>query len=231
MILIYAKFQNMRFGMVKNRFLETIINGEECIEFTTNGKNYAKVIVDKEIWFDYLKDFSWTGIKKGKRIEIKTSVNKQSKNLHRMIIEYLYDELDYWGSTIDHKNNNNLDNRKSNLRIFNTALLNSTNIKSKNNDNMQYIHKVPSKDSKGNVKFYGYKIHYNTGGETYYKFFKSKDEAIKYRDEFVYNHREKALIQLQKKYRDIEFERGLRDKLKAGEKGEIEEILRKYKLI
>lgn len=144
-----------------------------------------------------------------------------------------YSELDYWGTTIDHINNNPLDNRLKNLRIFNTSILNSTNISSKYSESD--IHRQGSKD-----KTNGYKVHYNLAGKTYYKNFSVKEygsaqEAIKaakkYRDEFVIPEREKIIIEMMRKTRSIEFERGLRDMLNAGEFDEVIKILRKYNVV
>lgn len=170
----------------------------------------------------------------GSRVSVKTSINKQSQRLWRFIIEQEYDELDYWGSTIDHKNNNPLDNRITNLRIFNTSLLNSTNISSKyKDDDMQYIHR------QGRPLLTGYKVHYNLGGETFYRHFGIKQhgteqaallEARKYRDTVVLQARDSTIEGLIKKCRDIEFERGLRNKIEAGELEEVKEILGKYGL-
>lgn len=220
--------------MSKNPYKYLTYEGEECVEFETKGKNKYKVIVNKSSWEEYLSDYSWTAIVSKNRVTTKASINKQSQNLWSFIIEHEYDELDYWGSTIDHINNNTLDNRISNLRIFNTAHLNTTNVASKYKENdMQYIHKQES------VNFTGYKVHYNLGGETYYKNFSIQEfgtkekallEAKKYRDIHVYQDRSTKVESLIKKCRDIEFERGLKNKIMAGEIEEIKEILMKYDL-
>lgn len=225
-----------RYKKAANPFVEEIIDGEECVVFKTAGKVMVDVIVDKRTWFDYLKDYSWTAIKNGTRIEVKTSINKQSNRLWRVIVEHEYDELDYWGTTIDHINNNPLDNRLVNLRIFNTSILNSTNISSKYTKNdMQYIHRQGAKDNPS-----GYKVHYNLGGKTFYKNFSitefgSIEEAIRaakeYRDDIVVNQRQVVIEEMIRKTRNVEFERGLKCKLEAGELDEVLQILRKYNVI
>jgi hypothetical protein len=222
-------------NMATNPYKYLIYEGEECVEFETIGKNHYKVIVNKSCWDEYLSDFSWTAIVSNSRVNVKTSINKQSQRLWRLIVEHGFEEIDYWGSTIDHINNNALDNRISNLRIFNTSLLNTTNINSKYKEkDMQYIHK------QGRPILTGYKVHYNLGGETFYKNFSIREygseqaallEAKKYRDENVIKSRNRKIESLIKKCRDIEFERGLKNKLKAHEMDEIKEILKKYSLI
>ena len=213
-----------------NPFEYIDFDGQECVRFTTVGEYRYSVIVDKLAWDTYLSEHSWTICLQGKRTSVKTSINKQTVFLWRFIIEHERDELDYWGKTIDHINNNPLDNRLCNLRIYN-AILNSTNVSSKfSEEGRQYIHDVTG----------GYKIHYNLGGETFYWFFGSKkhgsmanalEAAKKYRDEVVIPDRVRKIAELERKSRNIEFERGLRDKINAGEKGEILAILQKYDIL
>jgi regulator of RNase E activity RraB len=97
---------------------------------------------------------------------------------------------------------------------------------------MQYIHK------QGRPTVNGYKVHYNIGGETFYRHFGTQEygnlqlallEAQKFRDT-VYQEREIKIENLIKKCRDIEFERGLKNKIMAGEMEEIKELLKKYDL-
>lgn len=219
-----------------NPYEEKIVDGQECVVFQTVGKEVHDVIVDKKSWYDYLKQYSWTAIKSGSRINVKTSIHKQSSRLWRVIVEHEYDELDWWGVTVDHINNNPLDNRICNLRLYNAAILNSTNISSKYEESdMQYIHRNGSKDKPS-----GFKIHYNLAGKTFYKNFGVSDygsvenairAAQRYRDEVVLRERESVINEMVKKTRNVEFERGLRDKLRAGEKDEVMTILKKYDVI
>jgi len=208
--------------MKKNKYKEVEIEGMPCIEFISGGKNQLRVLVDKEIWYSDLQNLHWTAIKKGKNVTIKSSKDKHSVRLHRVIIEKKYLEIDYWGNTIDHINNDTLDNRLVNLRIYNSKL-NATNIKSKfSSDNDHLIHKQPSG---------GYKVHTNIFDETIYRHFKTKEEAREYRDKEVIPYIEKRIMEMKKKTRDVEFERGLRDKLAEGEREEVLTILREYEIL
>ena len=217
----------------ENKFREVMYDGEECIVFQTIGVNVYDVIVDKKMWYDLLKNYSWTALKSGNRVTVKTSINNTSITIWKVIIQNTKSELDIWGTTIDHINNNPLDNRLSNLRIYNSAILNSANVASKyKNDDMQYIQ--PQKSS-GRIN--GYKVHYNVGGKVYYKHFgireyKTETAALeaakKYRDEECVKSKEAIIQSMIKKTRDIEFERGLRDKINAGEITEVIDILKKY---
>jgi hypothetical protein len=205
--------------MAKNAYKEVVFEGVTCVEFVTGGKNMKKVLVDKKAWEEYLHEYHWTAIKIGNYISIKSSRNKHSVRLHRVIVEHENSELDYWGNTIDHRNNNPLDNRRANLRIYNSKL-NATNIKSKYQlDNNHLIHKQPG---------VGYKVHTNIFDETIYKNFRTVDEARVYRDQVVIPYIQQRIAEMTKKSRDIEFERGLRDKLQNGEKEEVIVILKKY---
>jgi len=208
--------------MKANEYKEVIIEGATCVEFISGGKFQKNVWVDKKAWDEYLHEYHWTAIKNGKYFTIKSSKNKHSVRLHRVIIEHEYSELDYWGNTIDHRNNNSLDNRLKNLRIYNSKL-NATNIKSKfESDNDHLIHK-----QRGG----GYKIHTNVFDETIYYNFKTKEEAREYRDREVIPYIKARVSEMIKKTRDIEFERGLRDKLNNNEKEQALDILRKYGIL
>ena len=216
-----------------NSFRECIYEGERCVVFTTEGKYKYEVIVDENDWYSFLCNYSWTAIRSKNRVDIKTSIHKQSQKIWRIIIENHYSELDCWGVTVDHINNNPLDNRVSNLRLYHSSILNSTNIASKyQSSDMQYIHQQGTADHPN-----GYKVHYNLAGKTFYTNFSVKqygsleralDAAKQYRDDVVLRQREEIIHAMIKKTRDIEFERGLRDKINAGEQKEIERLLVQY---
>ncbi|MCE5342348.1 MAG: hypothetical protein LLF96_02005 [Eubacteriales bacterium] len=115
-----------------------------------------------------------------------------------------------------------------------TALFNATNISSKNEViNQKYIF-----EQKQGNRIYGYKVQYSIGGKPEYKNFGRREysnlesvlEAAKeFRDE-QYAIITSKISELEKKSRDIEFERGLRRKIKHCEKDEILDILKKYSI-
>lgn len=227
-----------RKSVEKNPFTYEQYEGQECVRFQTIGKYKVDVIVDKSAWDNYLSDHTWTVSldKRSGRASVKTSIHNDTVFIWPFIIEHEYAELDYWGKTIDHINNDPLDNRLSNLRIYN-AMLNGSNVSSKfDNEDRRFIHE--NKNKSGGLS--GYKIHYNLGGKPFYvrsfsiKDYGSQEAALNaakaYRDEFVIPERERLIEEIEHKLRTIEFERGLRDKLKAGEREEIMDILKKYKI-
>jgi len=209
-------------GIKQNPHEEVVIDGVACIEFVTGGKYKKKVIVDKKAWGEYINQYHWTAIKKGNRFEIKSSKDKLSVRLHRIIVEHEFLELDYWGTTIDHINGNPLDNRSINLRIY-SSKLNSTNVQSKfSSDNRHMIH--PQRNGK-------FKVHINVFDEVIYKNFGTLEEAQTWRDNVAIPMRDAKIEEMIKKTRDIEFERGLRDKIRNNEKMEVLEILKNYDIL
>ena len=213
----------------KNQYEYISLDGEPCVELVTNGKHKHKVLVDKDLWETYLCKFNWTACIPVKNyVRVRTSINRRTVVLARVIIEHVYDEVDYWGNAIDHVNNNSLDNRLSNLRIFSNKL-NSTNIKSKYFEtNMHHIFPNYNINSKGERCITGYKVQTNVFDESIYKAFKTLEEAIIHRDTIVIPYIEERIIAMIKKTRDIELERGLKNKLEHNELEEIKEIVEKY---
>jgi hypothetical protein len=205
----------------QNVYEEVVRDGVTCIEFTTGGRYTEKVLVDKNAWDNYLHEYHWTAIKRGNYTSVVTTKNTLAMRLHRIIIEKEKDEIDYWGNTIDHINNNPLDNRLSNLKIGNSKL-NTTNIQSKfQADNNQLIHKQKK----------GYKVHFNIFDEPIYEHFQTLEDARHWRDTKAIPLIKEKIQEMIIKTRNIEFERGLRDKLANNEKQEVLEILRKYNVI
>jgi len=52
-----------RFKNAENPYHEEIIDGMGCVVFETVGKEQHQVIVDSDIWYQYLNHYSWTAIK------------------------------------------------------------------------------------------------------------------------------------------------------------------------
>lgn len=203
---------------------------EACVRFKTKGVNTVYVIVDKESWEAYLRNYSWIGGKDSSgRIDAKTTVEGGAQwYLYKLIVEREFDELDSWNRTIDHKNHNPRDNRKSNLLPC-SPILNSTNVTSKyaDTDDM-YIRKQRSS---------GYKFECHVAKKRYYKHFSPKnygsDEgaynaAKAYRDQWLEHEYPVLVAEVERKCRLIEFERGLRDMQRNDEQTDIAGILAKY---
>jgi hypothetical protein len=214
----------------KNKNYLTMIDGKEYIKFETGGKYKHEVIVDVHTWENYLYKFHWTVVGAGGNEYklVKTSVNKHTKAIYKIIIENEYDEVDYWGNIIDHINNDTFDNRLENLRIV-SSKHNVTNRSSKyTSEGTNLIYPQYTKRVSGKKVIHGYKVHTNILSETIYKYFQTLDEAKEYRDKVVLPHIEQKKVELDKKVRDIEFERGLKQKISNNELKEIEDILNKY---
>ena len=206
------------------------LEGEKCVRFKTNKTHTAYVIVDRESWDAYLSDYSWIGGKSSSgRIDAKTTIEGGAQwYLYKLIVDKEFDELDSWNRTIDHKNHDPLDNRKSNLLPC-PPILNSTNISSKYTDSDEmYIRKQA---------YGGYKFECYIAKERHYKQFSPKiygsDElaykaAKDYRDHWLRFERPALIAKAEKKCRFIEFERGLRDMLRSDEQTDIVDILAKY---
>jgi hypothetical protein len=217
----------------KNKNYLTIIEGKEYIKFETGGKYKHDVIVDVHTWENYLHKHHWTAVRDGGKEYklIKASINKHSKAIYRMIIENEYDEVDYWGNTIDHKNNDTFDNRLENLRIVSSKLNNTNRFSKYTKDGMNLIYPQYTTRVSGEKVIHGYKLHTNIFDETVYKYFNNVEEAKDYRDNVVLPYIEQKIEELIKKTRDIEFERGLKQKIENNEIDEIYNILKKYKII
>lgn len=208
-----------------NSFKYAEIDGEVVVIFTTNGKYKVDVIVDEDYWVNYINKYSWTACRKADgRFEVRTNINGASKILYRLIAEKVYGELLIYGRQIDHKNRNHLDNRKSNLRPV-CQRLNTNNITSKN----EHIFTVKNNTKKRGY-FETYKVNMNINGESYYEHFKTIEEAELYRDMVLYPLKAQEMLNIMKKDRDIEFERGLLLKIQSNELDEVYQILGKYNI-
>lgn len=202
----------------KNEYKIIEIDGKYYVEFVTNGKYQVNVIVDIEPWNNYLGQLNWTVCKQGKRMEVKTSIGGSSIALHRYIVRKEFTELETYNRTVDHKNNNNLDNRIENFKLSN-ARLNGLNKASDKN----YIYAPKGYGKK-------YKVQMNIDEKMYFAHFSTIEECEKYRDEVLMPIKEREIRLMEKKDRDIEFERGLVNKIQNGELDEIMAVLKKYNI-
>lgn len=211
-----------RIGMsiaAKNSYTVEYLDDEECVTFITEGKNKFEVIVDKDSWFSYLQGYKWTGIKDSNgRCSCATSIKGITTTIHKIIIKEVYEEFWTYGRVVDHINNKPLDNRTKNLRVV-SYQFNSGNVGSKKGE-MANIY------LSGNKKTYSTSM--NINGEKCHASFKELDDAKNYRDNVLIPLKEKELKSLEKKERDIEFERGLLTKLLENEGEEILRVLNKY---
>lgn len=206
------------------------LEGEKCVRFKTKGKHTVYVIVDRELWDSYLSYYSWIGGKSTSgRIDAKTTIKGGAQwYLYKLVVEKEFDELDSWNRTIDHRNHDPLDNRKSNLLPC-PPILNSTNVSSKYTDTDEMlIRKQPTG---------GYKFECHIAKERHYKHFSPKKygsdklaykAAKEYRDQWLKTEYPGLIAQAERKCRLIEFERGLRDMLRNNEQIDIASILTKY---
>lgn len=89
--------------------------------FTENKKTYL-ILTQGQVTLVNKKDLpritkhSWFATKQGKDFYVRAKINGKSVPLHRFLMG-CYDS----SKIVDHKNNNTLDNRTSNLRIVNTT--------------------------------------------------------------------------------------------------------------
>lgn len=154
--------------------------------------DYAKIklsncdefaLIDKDD-VDKAKQYYWHKSRFG-YVKTNKSDGKNHKGLrlHRLIIDNVPD-----GLTVDHINQNKLDNRKSNLRVVNQMVNNNNNYKTKarSNTGLKYIYLNPNNR---------YSVHYSRYGKNYWVgIFKTLSEAKEKLKENLIKNNFKELI-------------------------------------
>lgn len=165
----------------KRSFRNEYIIHEKYAEIIVNGGKYGffNVKIDIED-IDKCKKYNWRirNMKKGTPYFFAKDNKKNVIHLHRYIMNCPKDKIIDHVNTLDH-----LDNRKSNLRITDNST-NAINIKNKKNNTSGYKNISYNKiENKWNVHIQKYKkILLN-------KNFKTLEEAILARDEFIKKNR------------------------------------------
>jgi hypothetical protein len=206
-------------GRCKNEYTDCIIDGEEVVIMMPNNQkdNLIEVIVPKDAWVEYLCEGSWSiqweRLNESKIKNIQARIGGTIKPIHRAIFEYYYDEEKYYNKQIDHKNNNPLDNRITNLRAV------PSNINGINKE-------IKIREVEKGV----FQILVTIGEKTFNKKFYNIESAKQFEKEVI-KYREREIDRLLKYDRHVEFKRGLELMIDNNEVEIIKKILKEKNIL
>ena len=154
------------------------------------------------------------------RATVKTSIKGTTKSVHTVICEIIYNEEDMWGRSVDHINVNKYDNRVSNLRLV------SHRINSMIQQNYENIKIYETQNICGKTQ---YMSHFMINGKRYYKNSVNKEVVEQFINDNIhniFNKREQAIKDAEKKERIYELKRSIKGMLENNEHNELNDILK-----
>lgn len=182
----------------------------------------GKIIIDLDFFENIFVFYNWRVRNGSHKKYITAHTENGPKDLHQMVIGYYCDEIDYFGLVIDHINGNTFDNRICNLRAI-TSTSNAMNtsrggvvFEKKNNTY------VAQKMLNGKLIQERFRVKNYPSKELCF------EAATNYYKEEILPKIEVEISSIEDKRKNIEFERGLRQKTNNGEWNDVCEILSRY---